>query len=391
MNYFEKWERSILASYSTPSIVLVKGSGVKVIDEHGKQYLDFLAGIAVNSLGHAHPAIVKAVTKQVETLGHVSNLAINKPSVDLAMKLLDLLQMPGGRIFFCNSGAEANEAAFKLARAYKPESEMVSVEGGFHGRTMGALSVTGQPEKQEPFKPLLSNVRFAKMNDATSIDSAINPKTGGIWLESIQGEAGVIPATAEFISASFRAAEQNNALIVMDEVQTGIARTGNWFVFEKFGVKPHLVPLAKGLGGGIPIGALAVQDSLIEAIKPGGHGTTFGGNPIGAAAGLAVIETIEQLDLMKHVQLAEVEIRELLENEHGVIEVRGSGLLLGVVLSGNYAKLVEENARQNGLIVNAVRPNVIRLAPPLIVTMDEIKEGMDVLRNAIIKSIEVVS
>jgi acetylornithine aminotransferase len=391
MNYFEKWERSILASYSTPSIVLVKGSGVKVIDEHGKQYLDFLAGIAVNSLGHAHPAIVKAVTKQVETLGHVSNLAINKPSVDLAMKLLDLLQMPGGRIFFCNSGAEANEAAFKLARAYKPESEMVSVEGGFHGRTMGALSVTGQPEKQEPFKPLLSNVRFAKMNDAKSIDSAINPKTGGIWLESIQGEAGVIPATAEFISASFHAAERNNALIVMDEVQTGIARTGNWFGFEKFGVKPHLVPLAKGLGGGIPIGALAVQGSLVEAIKPGGHGTTFGGNPIGAAAGLAVIETIEQLDLMKHVQLAEVKIRELLESEHGVVEVRGSGLLLGVVLSGNYAKLVEENARQNGLIVNAVRPNVIRLAPPLIVTMDEIKEGMDVLRNAITKSMEVVS
>jgi acetylornithine/N-succinyldiaminopimelate aminotransferase len=384
------WSSVIASTYAQPEITLVAGQGTKVQDDSGKSYLDFISGIAVNALGHAHPAIVDAVSHQVSKLGHVSNLVSNPIAEELAAKLLEKLEMPNGRIFFCNSGAEANEAAFKYARAHKAKSKMVSLTGGFHGRTAAALSLTGQPEKREKFAPLISNIKFIEPNDHKLIKRTISKKVGGVWLEIIQGEAGVFPLDSEFIATIAKRSRDVNALLVVDEVQTGMGRTGSWFAFQKFSLAPDLVPLAKGLGGGLPIGALAISEEHRDLIGPGGHGTTFGGNPIAAAAALAVISVIENENLLQNVIAHSQLIRNELLDFEGVLNVRGDGLLLGVVLVADVSKEVERLATANGLLVNSVRPNVIRLAPPLNVTSSEVISALSILKDAIGKAVSGV-
>lgn len=376
------WDSVIAGTYASPKIKLVSGTGSRVFDDTGKSYLDFLAGIAVNSLGHGHPAIVEAVSRQSGKLGHVSNLYANPVSEQLADKLLSLVGFADGRIFFCNSGAEANEAAIKYVRAAKPKSRLLSLEGGFHGRTIGALSITGQIEKREPFQPLLQKIDFIGPNNLREIKS-ISRKTGGIWLEIIQGEGGVNPLTNEYLLSVSKRAAEIDALLVVDEVQTGIGRTGNWFAFQDTELKPDLVPMAKGLGGGLPIGALAISKDYKSVIKPGGHGTTYGGNPIAAAASLAVLETIESENLIDNVKaISELLLLEL-STLPGLSEVRGKGLLLGLVLENPIAKEIESVALQLGLLINAVRSNVIRLAPPLNISKTEALEAVQILKAAL--------
>lgn len=376
------WDSVIAGTYASPKIKLVSGTGSRVFDDTGKSYLDFLAGIAVNSLGHGHPAIVEAVSRQSGKLGHVSNLYANPVSEQLADKLLSLVGFADGRIFFCNSGAEANEAAIKYVRAAKPKSRLLSLEGGFHGRTIGALSITGQIEKREPFQPLLQKIDFIGPNNMREIKS-ISRKTGGIWLEIIQGEGGVNPLTNEYLLSVSKRAAEIDALLVVDEVQTGIGRTGNWFAFQDTELKPDLVPMAKGLGGGLPIGALAISKDYKSVIKPGGHGTTYGGNPIAAAASLAVLETIESENLIDNVKaISELLLLEL-STLPGLSEVRGKGLLLGLVFENPIAKEIESVALQLGLLINAVRSNVIRLAPPLNISKTEALEAVQILKAAL--------
>jgi len=376
------WDSVIAGTYASPKIKLVSGTGSRVFDDTGKSYLDFLAGIAVNSLGHGHPAIVEAVSRQSGKLGHVSNLYANPVSEQLADKLLSLVGFADGRIFFCNSGAEANEAAIKYARAAKPKSRLLSLEGGFHGRTIGALSITGQIEKREPFQPLLQKIDFIGPNNLREIKS-ISRKTGGIWLEIIQGEGGVNPLTNEYLLSVSKRAAEIDALLVVDEVQTGIGRTGNWFAFQDTELKPDLVPMAKGLGGGLPIGALAISKDYKSVIKPGGHGTTYGGNPIAAAASLAVLETIESENLIDNVKaISELLLLEL-STLPGLSEVRGKGLLLGLVFENPIAKEIESVALQLGLLINPVRSNVIRLAPPLNISKTEALEAVQILKAAL--------
>lgn len=376
------WDSVIAGTYASPKIKLVSGTGSRVFDDTGKSYLDFLAGIAVNSLGHGHPAIVEAVSRQSGKLGHVSNLYANPVSEQLADKLLRLVGFADGRIFFCNSGAEANEAAIKYVRAAKPKSRLLSLEGGFHGRTIGALSITGQIEKREPFQPLLQKIDFIGPNIMREVKS-ISRKTGGIWLEIIQGEGGVNPLTNEYLLSVSKRAAEIDALLVVDEVQTGIGRTGNWFAFQDTELKPDLVPMAKGLGGGLPIGALAISKDYKSVIKPGGHGTTYGGNPIAAAASLAVLEIIESENLIDNVKaISELLLLEL-STLPGLSEVRGKGLLLGLVLENPIAKEIESVALQLGLLINPVRSNVIRLAPPLNISKTEALEAVQILKAAL--------
>ena len=376
------WDSVIAGTYANPKIKLTSGFGSRVVDDNGKSYLDFLAGIAVNSLGHAHPAIVEAVSRQSGKLGHVSNLYANPVSEQLADKLLDLIGFTDGRIFFCNSGAEANEAAIKYVRAAKPKSRLLSLEGGFHGRTIGALSITGQIEKRKPFQPLLQKVDFIEPNNIRKLKS-ISRKTGGIWLEIIQGEGGVLPLTDDYLSSVSKRASELKALLVIDEVQTGIGRTGKWFAFQDTELTPDLVPMAKGLGGGLPIGALAISKDYKSAIRPGGHGTTYGGNPIAAAASLAVLQTIESENFLENVNVMSDLLRMELSTLPGLTEVRGKGLLLGLVFDRPIAKDIESAALHLGLLINAVRPNVIRLAPPLNISKSETIEAVQILQSAL--------
>lgn len=376
------WDSVIAGTYANPKIKLTSGFGSRVVDDNGKSYLDFLAGIAVNSLGHAHPAIVEAVSRQSGKLGHVSNLYANPVSEQLADKLLDLVGFTDGRIFFCNSGAEANEAAIKYVRAAKPKSRLLSLEGGFHGRTIGALSITGQIEKRKPFQPLLQKVDFIEPNNIRRLKS-ISRNTGGIWLEIIQGEGGVLPLTDDYLSSVSKRASELKALLVIDEVQSGIGRTGKWFAFQDTELTPDLVPMAKGLGGGLPIGALAISKDYKSAIRPGGHGTTYGGNPIAAAASLAVLQTIESENLLENVNVMSDLLRMELSTLPGLTEVRGKGLLLGLVFDRPIAKDIESAALHLGLLINAVRPNVIRLAPPLNISKSETIEAVQILQSAL--------
>lgn len=383
----KKWQSVIAPTYAQPEIKLMTGKGTRVFDESGKSYLDFLAGIAVNSLGHCHPAISEAIGKQSKTLDHVSNLYANPIAEELAHRLLEVSGFEYGKVFFCNSGAEANEAAIKYVKAACPGKNLVSLEGGFHGRTIGALSITGQSEKRRPFEPLLKNVSFIEPNSSKQI-KRINRRTGGVWLEMIQGEGGVLPLTESFVNEVVQKTKKVNALLVVDEVQTGIGRTGNWFAFQHSGIKPDLVPIAKGLGGGLPIGALLISKDLASTIKPGGHGTTYGGNPIAAASALAVLQTIESENLMANViQMSQILRNELL-NLSDIAEVRGSGLLIGVVFKSEIAKAVAGNAQELGLLINAVRPNVIRIAPPLNVLKEEVLEATQILTLATIEAVE---
>ena len=295
-----RWTKAIMATYAAPPLTLVRGEGAQVWDESGKGYVDLVAGIAVNALGHAHPAVIEAVSRQVATLGHTSNLVANEPSVRLAERLLGLTGRDG-KVFFANSGAEANEAAFKLARR-TGRGQVVAADGAFHGRTMGALALTGQPAKRLPFEPLPGGVTFVPFGDAAALRSAVGPDTAAVFLEPIQGEAGVVLPPEGYLAEARRIATAAGALLVLDEVQTGIGRTGAWFAHQREGVDPDVLTLAKGLGGGLPIGACLAFGDAASLLEPGQHGSTFGGNPVSCAAALAVLDTIDRDDLCSHAK-----------------------------------------------------------------------------------------
>ncbi|MDG4809277.1 acetylornithine transaminase [Micromonospora sp. WMMD1120] len=364
----QRWSQSMMDNYGTPPLALVSGAGAVVVDEAGREYLDLVGGIAVNALGHAHPAVVAAVSKQVATLGHVSNLYVAEPPVALAELLLALAGRPG-RVFFANSGAEANEAAFKLSRL-TGRSQVVATRGGFHGRTMGALALTGQPAKVDPFRPLPGEVTHVDYGDVAALDAAVSDATAMVILEPIQGENGVLVPPPGYLAAARRITARHGALLVLDEVQTGVGRTGHWFAHQAEGVEPDVITLAKGLGGGLPIGAMVAFGDAADLLTPGSHGTTFGGNPVSCAAALAVVATIANEGLLDNVKRVGERLRRGIEAlGHPLIAgVRGAGLLLGVSLTAPVASVLAEALREAGFLVNPVQPGVIRLAPPLILT-----------------------
>ncbi|MFD6683857.1 acetylornithine transaminase [Micromonospora parva] len=364
----QRWKQSMMDNYGTPPLALVSGAGAVVVDDAGREYLDLVGGIAVNALGHAHPAVVAAVSKQIATLGHVSNLYVAEPPVALAELLLALAGRPG-RVFFANSGAEANEAAFKLSRR-TGRTQVVATRGGFHGRTMGALALTGQPAKADPFRPLPGEVTHVDYGDVAALDAAVSDATAMVILEPVQGENGVLVPPAGYLAAARRITARHGALLVLDEVQTGIGRTGHWFAHQAEGVEPDVVTLAKGLGGGLPIGATLAFGPAADLFTPGSHGTTFGGNPVSCAAALAVVATIANEGLLDNVKRVGERLRRGIEAlGHPLIAgVRGAGLLLGVVLTAPVAPVLAEALREAGFLVNPVQPGVVRLAPPLILT-----------------------
>jgi acetylornithine aminotransferase len=368
----DRWDRSVLGTYGTPPMALVRGAGAVVVDDAGRSYLDLLGGIAVNALGHAHPAVVEAVTAQIGRLGHVSNFYAAEPPVALAELLLALTGRPG-RVFFGNSGAEANEAAFKLSRG-TGRTKVVAAAGGFHGRTMGALALTGQPAKVDPFRPLPGEVTHVPYGDVAALAAAVDDRTAMVILEPIQGEAGVVVPPAGYLAGARELTTRHGALLVLDEVQTGIARTGHWFAHQAESVAPDVMTLAKGLGGGLPIGACLVftdrRPELAQLLAAGSHGSTFGGNPVSCAAALAVLRTIASDGLLDHVKRVGEQLRYGVEalGHRLVTGVRGAGLLLGVALAAPVAVAVAAALRDAGFLVNPVRPDVLRLAPPLILT-----------------------
>ncbi|MEU9442089.1 acetylornithine transaminase [Streptomyces sp. NPDC048304] len=368
-----RWQGALMNNYGTPRLPLVRGEGVKVWDAEGREYLDFVGGIATNALGHAHPAVVAAVTEQIGRLGHISNFFMAEPTVTLAERLLTLFGREG-RIFFCNSGAEANEAAFKIGRL-TGRTHMVATDGGFHGRTMGALALTGQPAKQDPFRPLPADVTHVPYGDAQALAAAVTEETALVIIEPIQGENGVVMPPAGYLKAARAITAATGALLVLDEVQTGIGRTGTWFEYQAHeGVLPDVVTLAKQLGGGLPLGATVAFGRAAELLQPGQHGTTFGGNPVACAAGLAVLDTIEGEGLLENVKRQSEKLREGIEAlGHPLIDyVRGAGLLLGIVLTGPHAQQAQAAAQEAGFLVNAPAPDVVRLMPPLNITDAEV-------------------
>lgn len=364
----QRWAGSLMNNYGVPKLALVAGDGAVVTDADGMQYLDLLGGIAVNSLGHRHPAILEAVTAQLGQLGHVSNLYASAPVVELAEQLLGHFGHPG-RAFFCNSGTEANEAAFKIARL-TGRPKIIACEKAFHGRTMGALALTGQPDKRAPFEPMPPGVEFVPYGDIAALDAAVDEDTAAVFLEPIMGESGVVVPPEGYLAEARRITRERGALLVLDEVQTGIARTGTFFAHQAVGVVPDVMTLAKGLGGGLPIGAVLATGPAADLFQPGKHGTTFGGNPVCAAAALAVLRTIDEQNLLDHVDAVGKALSAGIEElGHPLVShVRGSGLLLGVVLTDAKSAAVETAARDAGFLVNAPAPDVIRLAPPLVLT-----------------------
>lgn len=375
-----RWSNSVQNNYGSPSIALVKGKGLVVTDADGKQYLDFLGGIATNILGHAHPAIVKAVSKQVSILGHVSNFYVHPNAVELAEKLASMTGDKSAKVFFCQSGAEANEAALKLSRR-TGKVRSVAAQGAFHGRTMGALSLTGQPSKREPFLPLVKGVKHVPYGDIEAMRKAVNKKTAMVIIEPIMGEAGVIVPPADYLQELRALCDAKGALLVIDAVQTGMGRTGDWFGYEYSGITPDVITLAKGLGGGLPLGAMIALGKAADLFQPGDHGSTFGGNPVTTAAGLAAIKFIESQKLLKKVEKQGAYLMQELALIPGVSEVRGAGLLLGIELENLKSSDVAGALQKSGVLVNAANPTTIRLAPALIVTDVQIKKFISIFKK----------
>lgn len=382
--FSSRWTSALLDTYPAPPVELVSGEGCTVTDAEGNTYIDMLAGIAVNALGHAHPAIVDAVSAQVARLGHVSNLFGSQPVVDVAVALRTRVGDDTARVFFCNSGAEANEAAFKLARL-TGRRRILAAERGFHGRTMGSLALTGQPDKRAPFEPMPAGVEFFRYGDIEALEALVQQdpgNTAAIILEPIQGETGVIPAPEGFLKAVRELCDAHGILFITDEVQTGVGRTGDFFAFQHEGVLPDVITMAKGLGGGLPIGATIARGKAATLFTPGSHGTTFGGNPVACAAAKAVLGVVDE-DFLAEVRRKGQLLSDAASQIPGVTEVRGRGLMLGVVLDEAVAKLVVKHGLEKGLIVNAPGEDVIRLTPPLVITDDEIEEAMKRLAGAI--------
>ena len=378
----EQWSSVMMSNYGTPSIRLVRGSGSRVWDDQGTDYIDLIAGIAVNALGHADPRITDAVTQQLSTLGHVSNLFATDPGLQLAARLIAMTGWDdSARVFFCNSGAEANEAAFKMARL-TGRTHMVVAQSGFHGRTMGALALTAQPAKQDPFRPLPGEVTAVPFGDEAALRGAVTQETAAILLEPVQGEGGVIPAPAGYLSASREIADQSGALLILDEVQSGIGRTGTWFAHQHASlgpVVPDVITLAKGLGGGIPIGAVVAHGRAAALLGPGSHGSTFGGNPVSASAALAVLNAIDSDGLLERAVLVHERFaRELPARSSGVVRsVRGLGLLMAAELNDVPSTTVDLALKQAGVLANAVSPDAIRMAPALNISDAEIDDALE--------------
>jgi acetylornithine aminotransferase len=370
--YSERYAASLMNTFGPPKLVLARGEGAHVWDVDGNEYVDLLGGIAVNALGHAHPAIVEAVAGQLGTLGHISNFFTSAPQVELAEKLLTLLgKQPGeGRVFFTNSGTEANEAAFKLTRR-TGRTHIVVAEGSFHGRTMGALALTSKEAYRKPFEPLPGDVTFVPYGDADALAAAVTDETAAILLEPIQGEAGVVVPPEDYLAAARAVADQHGALLWLDEIQSGMGRTGEWFVHHP-DLRPDIVTVAKGLGGGFPIGACIGLGAAGTLLEPGNHGTTFGGNPVACAAALAVIRTIEDEELLEHATVLGQKLRDGLAADPRVTEVRGAGLFVGLELAADASAEVAAAALKAGFIVNNATPTRIRLAPPLVLSEDDV-------------------
>lgn len=375
-----RWSNAVQNNYGSPSIALVKGKGIVVTDADGKQYLDFLGGIATNILGHAHPAIVKAVSKQVSVLSHVSNFYVHPNAVELAEKLTSMTGDKNAKVFFCQSGAEANEAALKLSRR-TGKVRIVAAQGAFHGRTMGALSLTGQPSKREPFLPLIKGVKHVPYGNIEAMRKAVSKKTAMVIIEPIMGEAGVIVPPADYLQELRSLCDAKGALLVIDAVQTGMGRTGDWFGYEYSGITPDVITLAKGLGGGFPLGAMIALGKAADLFQPGDHGSTFGGNPVTTSAGLAAIKFIESQKLLKKVEKQGAYLMQELALIPGVAEVRGAGLLLGIELEKLKASDVANSLQKAGVLVNAANPTTIRLAPALIVSDAQIKKFITVFQK----------
>jgi len=380
--YSTRWSKSVQNNYGKPALTLVKGKGIVVTDADGKSYLDFLGGIATNILGHAHPAIVSAVTKQVATLSHVSNFYAHPKAIELAEKLTAMTGDKSAKVFFCQSGAEANEAALKLSRR-TGKVRIVAAQGAFHGRTMGALSLTGQPSKREPFLPLIKGVKHVPFGDIEAMRKAVSKKTAMVIIEPIMGEAGVIVPPADYLQQLRQLCDKNGSLLVIDAVQTGMGRTGDWFGYEYSGITPDVITLAKGLGGGLPLGAMIALGKAAELFQPGDHGSTFGGNPVTSSAGLAAIQFIESKGILKKVEMQGAHLIQELALIPGVKEVRGAGLLLGIELEKLKASDVSDAMRDAGVLVNAANATTIRIAPALIVSDAQITKFISTFKKVI--------
>jgi acetylornithine aminotransferase len=378
-----RWAAVMMGNYRTPPVALERGSGATVWDVDGREYTDLLGGIATTILGHAHPKVVEAITRQARLLGHVSNLAMHEPGLALGERLLELAGRPG-RVFFCNSGAEANEAAFKISRL-TGRTEVITAEGSFHGRTMGALALTGQPGKADAFAPLPGGVRFVPFGDDAALAAAVSERTAMVLLEPMLGEGGVLPAPPGYLAAAAATASGAGALFAVDEVQTGMGRTGSWFMHQADGVAPDVVTLAKSLGGGLPMGATLAFGEAADLLTAGSHGSTFGGNPISAAASLAVLDTIRDEGLLERAKELEHRFTAGIEAlaHPGVAGLRGRGALLGVVLTAPVAGALEGRLRAAGYLTNAVAPDVLRLAPPLVLSDAQVDAFVEALPAAL--------
>jgi acetylornithine/N-succinyldiaminopimelate aminotransferase len=375
---------TFMPTYAPPPVTFVRGKGTELWDSEGKRYLDFLCGLAVTSLGHAHPVVADALDHQARTLLHVSNLFGNDVAPATAARIDGLLG-GGGQVFFCNSGAEANECAIKLARKWGGRGKygVISAYGSFHGRTLATLHATGQPSKHEAFQPLPEGFRHVALNDLDALEAAISPEMAAVLLEPVQGEGGVFPATKEYFQGVRQLCDERGLLLIVDEIQTGLGRTGKWFGFEHFGVRPDVVTLAKALGNGVPIGACWARRDVADAFEPGDHGSTFGGTPIATAAAAAVLDELVRIDAPALAARQGELLGQALAATTGVKEVRGFGLLLAAELDGHDAKQVNAALLERGLVANAVTPTSIRFAPPLTVSDDEVAEAVAILAEVL--------
>lgn len=380
----------VMNTYSQLPIALVRGKGAKVWDAEGNEYLDFISGLAVNSLGHCHPKVVKAIWRQADTLMHVSNIYWNEPQVRLAQLLVE--NSCADKVFFCNSGAEANEAAIKLARKYAklnygPEKyEIITAWQSFHGRTLAAITATGQPKYQKDFEPLPAGFKYVPFNDLDALKKAVGPHTCAVMLEPIQGEGGVHPASSDYLLGVKQICQENKLLLIFDEVQCGLGRTGKFFAYQRYGVEPDILTLAKALGNGFPIGAMLAKEEVANAFKPGSHASTFGGNPLACTAALAAMQTMLEDKVIENAaamgKYFTEKLAQLAEKHHQIKDIRGAGLMIGVEIDGNGQELVNR-CRENGLLINCANGNVLRFLPPLIITKNEIDTAVSVLDQAL--------
>jgi predicted acetylornithine/succinylornithine family transaminase len=385
------YDKYVMHTFNRQPVVFIRGQGIKLWDIEGKEYLDFLAGIAVNGLGHSHPKLVSTISRQASTLMHVSNLYYVPQQALLAKRLVELSDM--GKVFFCNSGAEANEAAIKLARKWAKVNlgaeryEIITAEGSFHGRTLATVTATGQPKYHKGFEPMVPGFKYVPFNDLEALKSAISEKTCAIMLEPIQGESGVKPAAREYLVGVRQICDEHGLLLILDEVQTGLGRTGKWFAHEHYGIKPDIMSLAKTLGGGFPIGACLATDKVASVFAPGDHAATFGGNPLACAAALAFLDIVAEERLVENA--AEVgayflnSLEGLKSKRHDIIEVRGKGLMVAVELNRVDAPAIALRCLEKGLIINPIGERTIRFLPPLIVRKEDVGRAVDIFSNVL--------